>query len=91
MARARTSPEGVAAFIYGDGTGAAADEKEQTAQEIAMEFTEEEREEIRRMKSSPQLYNQVSFGPSNFNSLVDNVTDYSLFGLDSAMRASLKH
>ena len=26
-----------------------------------MEFTEEEREEIRRMKSSPQLYNQVSF------------------------------
>ena len=60
VARARTSPEGVAAFIYGDGTGAAADEKEQTAQEIAMEFTEEEREEIRRMKSSPQLYNQVS-------------------------------
>jgi len=60
VARARTSPEGVAAFIYGDGTGAAADDKEQTAQEIAMEFTEEEREEIRQMKSSPQLYNQVS-------------------------------
>ena len=60
VARARTSPEGVAAFIYGDGTGAAVHDKEQTAQEIAMEFTEEEREEIRRMKSSPQLYNQVS-------------------------------
>lgn len=30
-----------------------------TAQEVAMEFTEEEREDIRNMKSSPRLYQQV--------------------------------
>ena len=32
-----------------------------TTKEVALEFTEEEREEIRRMKGSPNLYTQVSF------------------------------
>lgn len=33
-----------------------------TAQEVAMEFTESEREDIRNMKSSPRLYQQVGGG-----------------------------
>lgn len=59
VARSKNSPEGVANFIFGEGGATAADQKDLTAQEIAMEFTEEEREQIRRMKSSPQLYNQM--------------------------------
>lgn len=37
-----------------------------TAQEVAMEFTEEEKEEIRRMKGMSRLYDKVSFIHAGF-------------------------
>ena len=42
------------------GIGNENDESPKTAQEVAMEFTEEEKAEIRRMKDMPNLYEEVS-------------------------------
>ena len=41
--------------------GAEASDNPKTAQEVAMEFTEEEKEEIRRMKGMSHLYDKVRF------------------------------
>jgi len=47
-------------FSVGSGSATGVDNPK-TAQEVAMEFTEEEKEEIRMMKAMPNLYSKVSF------------------------------
>jgi len=48
--------------------GAVASDNPKTAQEVAMEFTEEEKEEIRMMKGMPKLYDKLadSIAPTTF-------------------------
>lgn len=48
----------VASFLFGKADDA---DQDPTMQEVAMEFTEEERDDIRNMKSSPHLYERVRF------------------------------
>ena len=49
-------------WLFSVGSGAATGvDNPKTAQEVAMEFTEEEKEEIRMMKAMPNLYSKVSF------------------------------
>jgi DNA replication licensing factor MCM6 len=45
-------------WLFGTGAANSADSPK-TAQEVAMEFTEEEKEEIRRMKGMSRLYDKV--------------------------------
>jgi DNA replication licensing factor MCM6 len=61
----------IASLLFGsDGSGAIVDERDQSADEVMKSFTEEEREEIRQMRKSPQLYSQVNFRQSLQISLV---------------------
>mmetsp|Transcript_29176 Transcript_29176/g.43370 ORF Transcript_29176/g.43370 Transcript_29176/m.43370 type:complete len:878 (-) Transcript_29176:688-3321(-) len=70
-----TNTAALASFLFGGGVssggsggGKGGDEQDLTAQEVAMEFTEEEREDIRSMSRSPQLYSQMvnSIAPTTF-------------------------
>jgi DNA replication licensing factor MCM6 len=54
---AGTSSNMVASFLFGKHDF---ENEDPTMQEVAMEFTEEERNDIRNMKSSPHLYERVS-------------------------------
>ena len=47
-------------FSMGSGSASGVDHPK-TAQEVAMEYTEEEKEEIRMMKAMPNLYSKVRF------------------------------
>jgi DNA replication licensing factor MCM6 len=57
LARAANATSQTAALIYGSQ---ALENREASQEEIVMEFTRAQREEIRRMKDSPRLYEQVS-------------------------------
>lgn len=54
---AGTSSNMVASFLFSKHDF---ENEDPTMQEVAMEFTEEERNDIRNMKSSPHLYERVS-------------------------------
>ncbi|CAB9507868.1 Maternal DNA replication licensing factor mcm6 [Seminavis robusta] len=65
LARAANATSNTAALIYGSHTF---DSHEATKEEVALEFTAEQREEIRTMKNSPRLYEQLadSIAPATF-------------------------
>ena len=69
---ANYSAVAMANFLYGGGGGTDALEEEQkTAQEVAMEMSDEEKAEIRVMKQTPNLYSRMveSICPQTFGHL----------------------
>ena len=56
---ANASSHTTASLLFG---AQALESHEPTSEEVALEFTREQREEIRRMKDSPKLFEQVSHG-----------------------------
>jgi Predicted ATPase involved in replication control, Cdc46/Mcm family len=59
----------MANFLYGSGgANTSTDEENKTSQEVAMEMSEEEKEEIRQMKRMPNLYSKMvdSICPATF-------------------------
>ena len=53
-----TTASMVASFLFGTANP---EQQDPTMRQVAMEFTEEERDDIRNMKSSPHLYERVSW------------------------------
>lgn len=83
----------MASMLFGNQT---LESHEPTSENVAMEFTKAQREEIRRMKDSPRLYEEVSFSATwNHFLLSDCLSTYHLLSfpqlVDSIAPATFGH